>query len=804
MVGSAMNARAGLVSVFTLLLMLFAGLTVMLPVSAENSPPDIMSNPETIAWVGHEYYYKVVAIDYEKETLNYTLFFSPAGMTINKTSGDIHWTPTKDQVGTQIVGIAVVDPHGAKDMQNYTIEVMQPPPPMVELMSPSYGQKVKGTLTIEGYVFTVFYGGGYRNMTTETVKLSLVIYDQNKQVVWSYDTKVKTSDKMPYFEPNFKVEWDSTKVKDGKYFIVATATDVDGNDGTAQVDFSIHNTHSGEVIWFNGPQDGAMVKGYVGFKGGVTKDYDITQVQIRIDNAYDDQINGVVLDWTPAYGTTEWNYGYNFTPLEQQNKGGCFLVTVRAMAGQKDMGEATITVCTNTVIPPPPPPTEIKVWFNNPQDGSTVKGDVNIAFGAYSTIQCTMKASLKIVDSNGKSIEDLSFSGKSNGQDKTLWNFTWSTAKLADGIYYLGLTATTDYGASGSASIKLIVANVAPPPPPPPVDFKVWFDYPVDGAVVSGRANVVFTAAPNWDGNITGALEITDSASKVVRYDVKGIASQTNKMEWTYAWDTTQMSDGFAQIYLKVGNPGGTQAANAKVNVWIDNGIVTPPPVNNVTISFTSPKDGSTVSGTITVTGRTYCLDKIRSIQVDVAIDGKAYTTTMTTGGGWSDFSFQIVTTKFTDGDHKVSATMSLNGPVATASIHIIVKNGGTPPPPVPPPVIPGGQKNPDGSVSVPDTDVNFKAPDYSGMDKDKMNYTWDFGDGTTSHEKNPDHKYKTSGNYTVSLTASDGTTQKESAVDLKVGHGPAYSTTVPGFGASALVLGLILGCVATFFRRRK
>ncbi|MFW9939406.1 MAG: PKD domain-containing protein [Candidatus Thorarchaeota archaeon] len=34
--------------------------------------------------------------------------------------------------------------------------------------------------------------------------------------------------------------------------------------------------------------------------------------------------------------------------------------------------------------------------------------------------------------------------------------------------------------------------------------------------------------------------------------------------------------------------------------------------------------------------------------------------------------------------------------------------------------------------------------------------YYWDFGDGTTSTEKNPIHKYETIGTFTVSITIID------------------------------------------------
>jgi len=798
------STRTGLVSVFALMLMLFAGLAVMMPAGAENSPPDIMSNPETVAWVGHVYNYQVLAIDYDNDMLNYTLFFSPAGMKINRTTGVIKWTPTKDQSGkTQIVGIAVIDPSGAKDMQNYTIDVYEPPPPWVMLNTPYYGQEVSGILIIEGYAFQGYYGynssGGGE---VSNLNLTLDIYNLDKVVVWTFKMVVKAGGKEPNREPSFKVEWDSAKVKDDKYFIIATVTDADGLTGNAQVDFSVHNTHSGEVVWFNGPQDGAMVDGYVRFKGGASKDYDVVKVQMRIDT---NDMNGqtkMVLDWTTAYGTYEWNYGFNFTQLQTQNPGACYIVAARAMNNDKDLGHAKIGVCTQGGIPPPPPPANVKAWFKMPQNGETVKGSVNVVLAGVCTVEAMLRADLQIADHTGKT-NTLNFEGKNNGKDATMWNFTWDSTQVADGTVYFGLTVTADNGASAFASMSVIVNNTATPPPPQG-DFKAWFDYPTDGQSVANTVNVVYGAAPNWDGTISGALDIWDSNNKTVRFPVSGSVGINQKIVWTASWDTRQMANGFAQLALKVEDAqGGNKVAYARVNVWIDNSITNPPPpVDNVSISFTSPKDGSTVSGKVTVTGRTYTLAKIKTLQVDISLDGKPYTTTFTTGGGWSDFTFEIDTSKLMDGTHKLKATVSLGGQYYTAGLSLIVKHGGVPPPPIPPPVVPDGKKNSDGSVSVDDTNVSFEAPTYSGMNGNTTTYTWNFGDGTTSNEKNPTHKYGKSGTYNVSLTASDGTTQKESAVNLKVG--PTYKTHVPGFGASALVLALVIGCVAAFFRRRK
>ena len=43
-----------------------------------------------------------------------------------------------------------------------------------------------------------------------------------------------------------------------------------------------------------------------------------------------------------------------------------------------------------------------------------------------------------------------------------------------------------------------------------------------------------------------------------------------------------------------------------------------------------------------------------------------------------------------------------------------------------------------------------------SDRDGTITNYTWDFGDGTDSHEKNPEHKYHDNGIYVVTLTVTD------------------------------------------------
>ena len=63
---------------------------------------------------------------------------------------------------------------------------------------------------------------------------------------------------------------------------------------------------------------------------------------------------------------------------------------------------------------------------------------------------------------------------------------------------------------------------------------------------------------------------------------------------------------------------------------------------------------------------------------------------------------------------------------------------------------------------------------DFTNFSTSAQSYSWDFGDGQTSNDKDPSHKYATKGVYTVKLTAenvcSDSTLEKEITVNYGVG----------------------------------
>ncbi|MBL8345948.1 MAG: tandem-95 repeat protein [Rubrivivax sp.] len=92
-------------------------------VTAAAAAPQITSSPLASATVGAAYAYRVTANDANGDTLSYSLTQAPTGMTINATSGQIAWTPTSTQTGSQAVTARVADPGGLFATQSFSINV---------------------------------------------------------------------------------------------------------------------------------------------------------------------------------------------------------------------------------------------------------------------------------------------------------------------------------------------------------------------------------------------------------------------------------------------------------------------------------------------------------------------------------------------------------------------------------------------------------------------------------------------------------------------------------------------------------
>jgi len=78
------------------------------------------------------------------------------------------------------------------------------------------------------------------------------------------------------------------------------------------------------------------------------------------------------------------------------------------------------------------------------------------------------------------------------------------------------------------------------------------------------------------------------------------------------------------------------------------------------------------------------------------------------------------------------------------------------------PPVDPGSDA-PISSFQFNVSDTDWRVVSFDNFSTNATEYLWDFGDNNTSTEENPTHTYSAGGNYTVSLTAGNGSESKTS-----------------------------------------
>ena len=97
----------------------------LLNVHNVNEPPEIQNTSENIdVLTGGEFFYHIAASDTDLgDQLTYQLIDSPAGMTINSTTGEIRWRPQVSQAGPTAVTVSVQDMAGEQDLFTFDINV---------------------------------------------------------------------------------------------------------------------------------------------------------------------------------------------------------------------------------------------------------------------------------------------------------------------------------------------------------------------------------------------------------------------------------------------------------------------------------------------------------------------------------------------------------------------------------------------------------------------------------------------------------------------------------------------------------
>jgi hypothetical protein len=165
---------------------------------AASESPTINSTAVTAASVGNAYTYTVHATG-TPSTMTYSLITSPAGMTINATSGLISWTPAS--VGDFSVEVSASNGVNPDDTQEFTITVTGTNPVITstEVTSASLG---------EAYTYTVHANGTQAGMTYSlitspagmTINSTTGVISWNPSAVGDYPVEVKADNGIDPFD----------------------------------------------------------------------------------------------------------------------------------------------------------------------------------------------------------------------------------------------------------------------------------------------------------------------------------------------------------------------------------------------------------------------------------------------------------------------------------------------------------------------------------------------------------------------------------------------------------------------------
>jgi hypothetical protein len=289
---------------------------------------------------------------------------------------------------------------------------------------------------------------------------------------------------------------------------------------------------------------------------------------------------------------------------------------------------------------PSPSPGAPSVSFTNPAAGATVSGSTTVTLSGSggSGSGYTYRVSV-----NGGNVY--------TGTNPT---FSWNTASVANGTQTLTATVTDSAGGTGTATRSVTVSNGTTTPlptPPSSGDLTVALTQPRSGSTLSGTSWAVV-----W---VEGATGTSNLYTLSVGGRTVGTTTTSSQGPVSIPWNTASVADGPQVLTASVRDAGG-RTGSTSASVTLRNGTTATP----LTVGFTAPAAGATVSGTVTV--------------AVTAGGGSGYSYRLTIDGAQvaTSASYAWNTTTAANGSHTLAVTATdSTGRTATASRTVTVSN---------------------------------------------------------------------------------------------------------------------------------
>ncbi|HEX2971031.1 MAG TPA: Ig-like domain-containing protein, partial [Tepidisphaeraceae bacterium] len=302
---------------------------------------------------------------------------------------------------------------------------------------------------------------------------------------------------------------------------------------------------------------------------------------------------------------------------------------------QSDMN--TPLVSTADTTPP-------AVSIASPAPGSTVSGSVIISANASDDVGVAGVQFLL----DGVSLDS---------EDTTApYTFPWNTTAVANGPHVLSAIARDAAGnRTTSSSVSVMVNNGVPDTTDPVVSII----NPVDDSSVSGTVTVSANASDNL--GVAG-----------VQFKLNGanLGSEDTAAPYSISWNTLALANGLYELTAIARDAAGNSTTSSPITIRVNNPVpdTTPP-----TVSITAPSNGSTVSGTLSISAA--ATDNVGVSQVQFLLDGA----NLGSPDASSPYAITWNTQSVSNGSHYLQAVArDAAGNVATSlRVNVTVANSG-------------------------------------------------------------------------------------------------------------------------------
>ena len=380
-------------------------------------------------------------------------------------------------------------------------------------------------------------------------------------------------------------------------------------------------------IAISSPANGSTVSGVVSVTANATDNTAVANVQFQLDGS---ALGGPLT--APPYQIS-WD-----TSAASDGSHTLTAVATDTSGNHATSAPVTVTVSNN----PPPPSSPPSVSITAPANGATLSGLVTVAADA---------------SESGGQITQVQFQldGNALGGPVTQspYQISWDTTTASNGTHTLTAIATDSAGNTAtSAPVTITVSNG----PAPPV---VALTAPANGATVSGTVSVSANATDNG-GSI---------AQVQFQLDGSALGTPVTQSPYQISWDTTAVSNGSHTLTAVATNNSGDSTTSTPVTITVSNTSTPPPP----TVAITSPADGATVAGSVTVSAT--ASDSGGSItQVQFQLDGSNLGQPVTQ----PPYQTHWDATAASNGSHTLTAIATNNAGESTTSspVTVTVANG--------------------------------------------------------------------------------------------------------------------------------